>query len=247
MNSFISTESLDPRLLDFSVRLMISLLHFLWQGVIAALLVVGARYVMRLNSANVRYIFNFSTLIVLACCLPMTFLLTQPSTNISANEANLPIPDSSILGSSRVDQATQSIADTESEVVTIRANFAEREYIDAASNEGELDHELLPFAIDTDAQNTPSLASNPNQTSEFVQADSPVEMKTDWLTTLAPILMSVYFAGVVVMLIRLFVSVWKGHRLRINSTTADDTTLTTLLTTLSQQSETQNHSGRTSL
>jgi beta-lactamase regulating signal transducer with metallopeptidase domain len=55
------------------------LLHFVWQGIIAAGLLATALFALRRASANARYFAACATLIAMAACLPATWLVMLPA------------------------------------------------------------------------------------------------------------------------------------------------------------------------
>lgn len=64
---------------SMSARLTLALLHFLWQGCFAGFIVVLGGGLLRHRSANTRYALNITVMMVMALCLPITYLLVDVS------------------------------------------------------------------------------------------------------------------------------------------------------------------------
>jgi hypothetical protein len=76
---------------SFSLRLAVTLLHFLWQGAALALLVVVAGWLFSRAAAQVRYAVNVTAMLALVCCLPVTFALlvdSHPTVSVVKNSSN---------------------------------------------------------------------------------------------------------------------------------------------------------------
>lgn len=64
----------------FALRVALTLLHFVWQGLILAFVVLVAGVLLRRASARVRYSVNVITLLAMVTCLPLTFAMLGDST-----------------------------------------------------------------------------------------------------------------------------------------------------------------------
>lgn len=64
----------------FALRVAVTLLHFVWQGLILAFVVLAAGVLLRRASARVRYSVNVITLLAMVICLPLTFVMLGNST-----------------------------------------------------------------------------------------------------------------------------------------------------------------------
>ena len=69
---------------SLSVRLTISLLHFLWQGCLIAIVVVAGGLLLRGFSPRLRYSFNVTAMLIMAACLPITFMMLDAESFDSA-------------------------------------------------------------------------------------------------------------------------------------------------------------------
>ena len=71
---------MDTTWLDFMdrmwcLRFVETLLHFLWQGCVVALVVLLLGRLLRSASARIRYALNLAALISMVACLPITYRL----------------------------------------------------------------------------------------------------------------------------------------------------------------------------
>src|SRR5581483_11635717 len=67
-----------------------SLVHFLWQGAVVALLLAGYLRLLRPRSANARYLTACAALPVMAACPGLTWLGTHAAQSRDRSEASLP-------------------------------------------------------------------------------------------------------------------------------------------------------------
>src|SRR5260221_1217293 len=58
------------------------LLHFIWQGAIGAALLALALFALRRASANARYLMACATLVAMAACLPVTWLVVPQRSSV---------------------------------------------------------------------------------------------------------------------------------------------------------------------
>ncbi len=73
----------------YGLRLSVTLLHFLWQGVLIGMLAVCVSRLLRHRSANARYVTNAVALSMMALCLAVTFV-TTPVPQIDSIEPSEP-------------------------------------------------------------------------------------------------------------------------------------------------------------
>src|SRR5687767_939392 len=90
---------------SFSTRLTVALLHFLWQGCCVGLVVWICGTLLGAATARLRYSLNVASLLVMAACLPLTFLLvgnpaSVPTGPVASEPVNAaPSPQSMITAS----------------------------------------------------------------------------------------------------------------------------------------------------
>jgi hypothetical protein len=181
---------------SFSLRLAVTLLHFLWQGAALALLVVVAGWLFSRAAAQVRYAVNVTAMLALVCCLPVTFALlvdAHPTVSVVKNSSNhldgLPVLR---YESGHLDgEGSRPPGDIPSNGSPVGA--------DAATS--MMPHEnpalLAAHRIDLDATNGMATSSQLRR----------------WLSPVAPYLIGAYFVGVVMMVFRLATGLWGGHKL----------------------------------
>ena len=63
-----------------TVRLTLTLVHFLWQGVLVALISAAIVRGMRQASANARYVLYVASLLLMGLCIPMTYMAIEVDT-----------------------------------------------------------------------------------------------------------------------------------------------------------------------
>ena len=186
---------------SFSLRLAVTLLHFLWQGVAVALLVVVVGWLLRRASAQMRYVVNVAAMLVLVSCLPVTFALVDVSRPIAESGATRTPVGSRLNESKRLhDNAIAMPGGT-------------------AVIDTDSDSALSPM-LDTDP---PTPEARPSDAD--ASPDAPVFQTLSWLFPVAPYLTLIYLAGVLLMMLRLVTALWGGQKLRCGSTPLNDGTL----------------------
>ncbi len=185
---------------DLSLRWIITLLHFLWQGTVVCLVAASVGSLMRNASASMRHAFFSAALLSLPICVAVTFALVRVPNELQT--ATLPllvsvepidarqeaIPQTSLLpgppGSVAASQRGEKLLDQKSDVDRLAISNTPVETQDATS--GKFLRSLSPFA-----------------TWAFVA----------------------YAFGVGYLLLRLAVALWGGQRLRANSKLLTDSVL----------------------
>ena len=201
--------NLSPVWDEFSVRLSLTLLHSLWQGiVIAAIAAVTLRWLRR-STANSRYVVAGLALL----CLPAVAAITYSTVEVPAGHARQDVPQLSEI----------SLAD---------ANY---KAVDDASALASVDH---PMSQTFESRPSSVLEPRPESASliadiPVVPIESEKVVANRWLTPLLPWLSTAYLIGVIAMLIRLLLGVWGGFRLRSQSTLATETGLLSVVGELS--------------
>ncbi len=79
-----SSESLGFDIATFSQRWMMTLLYFLWQGLLVGLVVVFANRLLKRGPATARYAFLLLAMLSLPVCVVATFLLTDVQHQVAA-------------------------------------------------------------------------------------------------------------------------------------------------------------------
>ena len=171
--------NLSPVWDEFSVRLSLTLLHSLWQGiVIAAIAAVTLRWLRR-STANSRYVVAGLALL----CLPAVAAITYSTVEVPAGHARQDVPQLSEI----------SLAD---------ANY---KAVDDASALASVDH---PMSQTFESRPSSVLEPRPESASliadiPVVPIESEKVVANRWLTPLLPWLSTAYLIGVIAMLVRL--------------------------------------------
>lgn len=185
------------------VRTAWTLLHFLWQGAVIALLATGVLWALRRRSASARYMVLLAALGLMAACPPATFLIIgAPAAPVSAvGEAS---PD---LVAERPTPPTSTEPPTAG---TATPNSAEFSLAVHESDQSSLAEPTAPATV------TPAPLRAAGVTSPATA--SPWER-------LSPYLVAGYAVGVLVMFVRLMLGLLGGRRLRSDARPIDSPAL----------------------
>ena len=80
---------IDVASTDLCVRAVQTLMHFLWQGLLLAVVVAVVNGLCRRRPASLRYGVSFNALLIMVVCLAVTFLLVSPSYDADADGRSL--------------------------------------------------------------------------------------------------------------------------------------------------------------
>ncbi len=187
----------------FCLRLTVTLLHFLWQGaVIGLLLLLASRRLCRVP-ARVRYAVNVVAMLLMAACLPVTFaLVSKPKPDL---------PRAAETSDGRVFAEAHRPATQPSLEVPAPG-------VDLSRAGGPLTAEESAASADLT-----TIAAGPS--AEHADADR-VDAS---LSAIAPYTTIAYLCGVAVMILRLGVALWGGHRLQRSATPVRDADLLSLI------------------
>ncbi|MCC6486900.1 MAG: HEAT repeat domain-containing protein, partial [Candidatus Hydrogenedentes bacterium] len=189
-----STLNYDPEL---AARFVLTLAHFLWQGAAIGLVVLAAGVVLKRASARLRYGVYLAALIVMALCVPVTYMALGAGGNYGKYGS---------YGTGEIGPAS-------------RAGVAGQITPAGAASQ--------PSAIDPVTPSTPSTSSTPSDSHSLAQASVPTSALAPALAPTAataqaaatwraytPHLVLAYIAGVLLMLARLALGLAGGGRLR---------------------------------
>src|ERR1700722_5727965 len=200
MNHFETTiigRLLEPAL---SLRLTLTLLHFLWQGALLGLAAFAADRVLRRASSRTRYAIFVGILAAMGAALPATFLL------IRAAEPQSNLPD-------------ELVSTFEPVVMTSLSPVVTPRPIGKASRPADTIRDRQPERI-TDLGPAGAFIESPATTNE---------PPTARLKPYAAAVTLTYLAGIVLMLTRLAVAVQVGRRLQFAATPISEVTITELV------------------
>jgi len=197
----------------FCSRLALTLLHCLWQATIIATVAILTTRLWRGSTAQMRYMVHICALLAMVACLPVTYLLLTTASPDDGElvvvqeprETIVIVPDLPLESKERsgheIPLAGSSEALTGSTHVDLPLQQPVRE----------------PFSDDVDV---PASRAADASTVELVQSsnrDAAAAPESGWLhraRAFAPYAALVYVVGVAAMLLRLFVALWAGQRLR---------------------------------
>jgi HEAT repeat protein len=210
---------------EFCARLTLTLVHFLWQGTLLAL-VAGAlaATVMRRTSPRLRYGAFVATLLLMAACPFVTCALVGSSPGEAALQAPVAPPAKSSVDTevpSEAAQAEGSIAQSNPDETTPSVEPPSVALSSAAApvqvTVNQTAHPLEPL--------TDLAAGGPSQFrrafASAVAGGAVMVRRGDW-RVYAPSIALAYFAGTFLMLGRLLVALRGGRRLRRNAERVTD-------------------------
>ncbi len=188
---------------DLTVRWLITLLHFLWQGAIVFAVVAITETLLRRASAQIRYVLYSGAMLSLPVCVAVTFCVVELPTDLQLasnleNSVDIPINLSDIPSKTTETNGTVHIETAE---VTDSSLHIDQNDVDATAMKTVADENPESFSIS-------SLAM---------------------LSRAAPWITVAYIAGVLFFLFRLLTALWGGHHLRIQTTPVTDTKLLKLI------------------
>ncbi len=210
MNDVLSSWlGLSP---DVSIRWGLTLLHFLWQGMLIGLLTFSAARLLRNQSAVIRYWLHAAALLACPVTVAVTFAVVQIPPALEESSAlewsAVPEPAIPVAG------LTLEFPDTQ---------FPDTQYPDLNPH-AAIDPSDVEVA-DPQARNT--VASD--ESLNVPTGVSSSERIPSWLSATAKAMTLAYAVGVVGFLIRLASALWGGHRLRAISRPVSDSTLLKLI------------------
>jgi hypothetical protein len=216
---------------SLSLRLAITLLHFVWQGLAVAFLAAGVcRWLAPLGPRG-RYAIHVSALLVMAACVPVTFALVDVSgiqrvlyldevvtaaqhSSLGSGSSHDLILATRFLGSGRIDDIGAADRERLLELVP----FGEFDEADRSDDES---------ADSFSAAGAVRNGTQPDSRADLDAVGGYAGLRSVWsrLARIAPYLASVYLLGALVMLARLAVGLWGGERLRRNAVPVTDASL----------------------
>ena len=203
----------------FALRVATTLLHFVWQGLILAFVVLVASVLLRRASARVRYSVNVVTLLAMVVCLPVTFAGLGDS-----------IPESEALDTSAANRSPathgagqQLGADGWGNHLGDRIRNLHRG-VPVADYEAWLPRQDAG-SVDMSQASSASRPNAGSSESRWGSSNGLIRTVMSW----APLLTGSYFLGVLFMTVRLTVGLRGGQSLRRHSTLVEDASLLTMV------------------
>lgn len=201
----------------FALRLATTLLHFVWQGLLLAIVAAVAGRTLHKASASTRYSINVCTLFAMLVCLPTTFFVLGGSVGNSKIQHN-------------VLQAT--VSDDQPRSITAVDAGPKRQQAEDALKEEQLVQITLPGQLERlenvliDAGSGEEHLPGPTEGRRQASPHAIID-----IFALAPIVTWGYFAGVLFMTIRLATGLRGGRDLRRSSSPVVDTGLLAMIQT----------------
>ncbi|MBC8357137.1 MAG: redoxin domain-containing protein [Planctomycetes bacterium] len=192
---------------SFSLRLAQTLVHFLWQGSLVAILAFTLDCLIRRGSAQSRYLLNVVAMLAMLTCLPITFVLlgahSESSESVALNR------ESERLG--RTDEASNVLTAngfTEiSEALIADRSIPER---NQSSRQVRAETDVAEAAVLLEGGST----ANSNRNVPITSANELEQVRRSLLPAIAPYITIAYLTCVLAMIVRLASGVWGGHKLR---------------------------------
>ncbi len=213
MNAHSVSKALQYLGDSLCVTLTATFLHFLWQGAAIGFAVCVLNRWLQSANAQCRYIVNLSALVLMVCCLPVTYALLPSHGNPPQELLERTAADNSNDSKSRTDPARPA-SNATSPIVTA-AN------IENSANDSvreDLRQQELMNGDDVTAGSAKSALQPSATTSDEITL-------TSRLRAIAPYATVAYGAGLLVMVVRLLLALWGANQLRRKSVPLLDETL----------------------
>ena len=205
----------------FCARLALTLGHFLWQGLVLAILAMCVGRLLRRVSAVARYRVFVVALLLMAACPPVTFCLIESTRPVSAVD----LPDTAFSAADGERSPYSARVDTRQEVTEPNSPMVTP--VTGTSSGPETEHDAPAFVFEPDIAND---GESVVATASAASSGDPSEKARvfDW-RSYASLAILVYLAGVLAMLVRLAMGVYGGGRLRRRSSPISDPTLVAVI------------------
>ena len=195
----------------------LTLMHFLWQGIVIGLIAMAVGKLFRNASAASRYAVYLVTLASLPVCVVVTLAVVEVP---ASWKAEVESANDTRSGVSAEDNVAPANTQTENAV----ANVGEPQ--DDISEELPVQSNAAPLV------SSPELSGGEGQASDVVPENIGVQeyRSPPFPATFAPFVVGVYLVGSSIFLLRLIIAVWGGHRLRKSSKAITDASIIRLVT-----------------
>ncbi|MAG94665.1 MAG: hypothetical protein CMJ48_13100, partial [Planctomycetaceae bacterium] len=196
-------------------RIALTLVHFLWQGMLIAILVWLSGAVLRNKSANARYSAYLGGMLSMAACAAVTFATVEADIPLDPGS---PVSESTIVASSPTSDSQDS-----------SAGGLEKDDSEATERSAA---RALDVPTTQDALSTSNLKTGvlvPGASSDIPRS-TPLSV---WEEA-TPFVVAAYLLGVLILLGRLMLGLRGGWNLRRHSQPVDDASLLSLLASCAQ-------------
>ena len=186
----------------------LSLAHFLWQGLLVGLVALSLDRLLRNASSNAQYVLHLVALVSLPVCFVLTLdIVDVPESSQNVAAASVVIANDS---ESALAAGSGSPYARPTEEYGLPGNPGGQA---AKTAEPQEFHAIAGSPATTEAGGS-GVANSIVDRNEYA-----------WLLSLAPWIVIAYLLGVALLLMRLTLAVWGGHRLRAASLPISDSTL----------------------
>lgn len=205
---------------DLTLRIAITLLHFLWQGAAIGAAVVLLNRVLQASSASLRYLLNTNALLMLPLCAATTFTVVE-------------LPDAwrhaktTELAFERAGNSYDQINKTDSTESVERTTELE-------DNDVVSPHAVSSSAVDV-ALRSDHQGPEGETTAVWNLRPSSSRQMLALIAVVAPAAVRIYFVVAGVLLLRLAMAMWAGHRLRSASNRLDESSLLNVVSVQARQ------------
>ncbi len=197
---------------EMSLRWVMTLLHFLWQGCVIGTLAVVAAMLLKHHDATVRYWLNAFALLTCPVCVAVTFSFITVSQSLL--EMPVAADNDAVTSNRQIDSNALLPSDMPYPIVTTSTSgFLSSTALDSGTNSSTQDL----YA------NSPAAGFLPDADTELSVASAK------WYRMIAAWVTVAYGIGVLCFLLRLSVALWGGHRLRTTSDPLADSALLSLV------------------
>ena len=193
---------------DVSLRWLITLLHFLWQGAVVGGVVAIAGRLLRGASARSRYALYSAALLSLPVCVAVTSWVVDVPASLQPSSRLKSPADIPALSSALPSQAT---------AITAAVSLETAEATDA------------PVRSERVLRTAATMKAVADDNSESLSHESLSHSSLAMLSRAAPWIAVAYVVGVACFLLRLSAALWGGHRLRTRTARVTDAKLLELI------------------
>lgn len=213
---FAAQGSLSPEAFavdwqNVSQRLLVTLLHFLWQGTLLAVLSVVLQRLFSRSNANHRYVLLTATFLIMPLAALVTFTVVTPPESWSDGSAESMYPGWSSA-------QTDIHPGLEGSVTPAQLTMSPNPVANDVATALLVDNGIATDTILTESPKDPSRSST-----------------SRWMSRHAVHCSMAYFLGVCIMLVRLLIAIGSGARIRKTSQSLDDGSVGRLVKRISRE------------
>ncbi|MCH7725259.1 MAG: hypothetical protein IH991_02075, partial [Planctomycetes bacterium] len=200
---------------EFSLRLVATLLHVFWLGLVLGIAAFVLNWCLRRGSAHVRYTVNLIAMLALVALVPIVYVLVGVSDRRAASVTPNEVRAQS-NGASKL--AFPPPAESTAPDLQVKQD---------KTNDANID--IHPEAVANQTDNSKLVSQNQPRDADMQLATTNSERRTFTWQRLAPIAVFIYLAGVMVMVGRLLLAISGGWRLRKNCRLVTDSNLLSIV------------------